>query len=389
MRRAASRPRLSVFVPTLVPALLALSMLGGCASSSSTTSSPASSAPPAAASASAPTADAARPQWQRVHLGQGAGYDFPVYANHRLDGDLSRIREVVFVQHGLQRNGDDYYAAGATLLKASGRNPDEVLLIAPNFPGTPDAAKGFTGMPHWTVQGWIGGEDAVSGASGALSSLQVLDDLLAFVTNRARLPAVKKVVVAGHSGGAQIVHRYAVLNNVDERIRGAGVDLRYVVANPSSYLYFTPVRPVAPDLKRFAPYDTKVCADYDKYRYGMRDMVPYARGADGMALYERYIRRQVTYLAGSEDNDPNHRVLDKACGAEAEGPTRLQRARGYLRYERFLAKPGQTVDHRAFEVVGVGHDQARMFGSQCGAQAVFGMDPASNKTGASCRAPQL
>lgn len=50
------------------------------------------------------------PAWQRVHLGSGAVvYDFPVYANHPLDGDLRGIREVVFVQHGRQRNGNDYY----------------------------------------------------------------------------------------------------------------------------------------------------------------------------------------------------------------------------------------------------------------------------------------
>lgn len=332
---------------------------------------------------------AAKPQWQRVHLGAGAGYDFPVYANHRLDGDLSRVREVVFVQHGLQRNGDDYYAAGAALLKASGRNADEVLLIAPNFPGTPDAAKHFDRLPVWTVQGWIGGEDAVSGPGAGTSSLQVLDDLVAYVTDKKRLPLVSKVTVAGHSGGAQIVHRYAVLNNVDEKVRAGGVDLRYVVANPSSYLYFTADRPVAPDYKRFAPYSTTVCADYDKYRYGMGDMVAYAKGASGMALYRRYMQRQVTYLVGSEDNDPNHRVLDKACGAEAEGPTRLQRARGYWRYEQHLATPAQTSAHRSFEVVGVGHDQAHMFGSQCGARAVFGMDPGANPSGAVCRAPQL
>lgn len=339
----------------------------------------------------APASDvaASKPQWQRVHLGAGAGYDFPVYANHRLDGDLSRVREVVFVQHGLQRNGDDYYAAGAALLKQSGRNADEVLLVAPNFPGTPDAAKHFDNMPVWSVQGWIGGEDAVSGPGAGVSSLQVLDDLVAYVTDRKRLPNVVKVTVAGHSGGAQIVHRYAVLNNVDENVRSSGIDLRYVVANPSSYLYFTPERPVAPDYRSFAPYSTAVCADYDKYRYGMNDMVAYARGANGMALYRRYMQRQVTYMVGSEDNDPNHRVLDKACGAEAEGPTRLQRARGYWRYERHLAQPGQAIAHRAFEVVGVGHDQARMFGSQCGAQAVFGTDASANNSGAACRAPQL
>ncbi|RWA47793.1 hypothetical protein AU476_33690 [Cupriavidus sp. UYMSc13B] len=361
---------------------MALVALTGCAG-----------APPAPSVTSKPVEAAAevassRPHWQRLHLGAGAGYDFPVYSNHRLDGDLSRIREVVFVQHGLQRNGDDYYAAGAALLKASGRNPDEVLLVAPNFPGTPDQGKGFDGMPQWSVQGWMSGENAVN-APFSVSSLQVFDDLVAFVTDKARLPQVTRVTVAGHSGGAQVVHRYAVLNNVDERIRARGIDLRYVVANPSSYLYFTPVRPAGEDGKSFAPYDKAVCPGYDRYRYGMQDIVPYAKGASGLALYQRYAGRQVTYLAGTEDNDPNHRVLDKACGAEAEGPTRLQRARGYLRYERYLSSTGLVLRHQAYEVVGVGHDQARMFGSQCGARAVFGMAESANPDGAACRAPQL
>ncbi|SCU95229.1 conserved hypothetical protein [Cupriavidus necator] len=365
----------------LAGAVIAIAVLAGCASAPDTPSA-------ARAIAAAATPAQAKPHWQRVHLGTGAGYDFPVYANHQLDQGLSRIREVVFVQHGLQRNGDDYYAAGAALLKASGRNPVEVLLVAPNFPGTPDHGKGFDGMPQWSVQGWISGENAVN-APFTVSSLQVLDDLMAFVTDKARLPQVARVTVAGHSGGAQIVHRYAVLNNVDERIRARGIDLRYVVANPSSYLYFTPVRPAGADGRSFAPYDKAVCPDFDKYRYGMQDIVPYAKGANGPSLYQRYAGRQVTYLAGTEDNDPNHRVLDKACGAEAEGPTRLQRARGYLRYERYLASPGLVIRHQAYEVVGVGHDQARMFGSQCGARAVFGMAETANPDGAACRAPQL
>lgn len=332
-------------------------------------------------------AAAGGPAWQRVHLGSGAAaYDFPVYANHPLDGDLHGIRAVVFVQHGLQRNGNDYYAAGAELLKASGRNPDEILLIAPNFPGEPDAGKGFDGMPMWSVDGWLGGFNAVNAPYTGLSSLQVLDDLIACVTDPARLPNVRRVTVAGHSGGAQIVHRYAVLNNVDERTRARGVDLRYVVANPSSYLYFTPERPRGRD---FAPYDASACPDYDRYKYGMVDMVPYAAGMDGRTLFRRYAQRQVTYLVGSNDNAPNHRELDKTCGAEAEGPTRLDRARNYLRYEHYLAGAREPVRHQAHEVIGVGHDQARMFGSRCGAQAVFGLPAAANATGAACRPPQL
>ncbi|QCX48500.1 hypothetical protein [Ralstonia pseudosolanacearum] len=332
-------------------------------------------------------AAAGGPAWQRVHLGSGAVvYDFPVYANHPLDGDLRGIREVVFVQHGLQRNGNDYYAAGTELLKASGRNPDEILLIAPNFPGEPDAGKGFDHMPMWSVDGWLGGFNAVNAPYAGLSSLQVLDDLIAFVTDPARLPNVRRVTVAGHSGGAQIVHRYAVLNNVDERTRARGVDLRYVVANPSSYLYFTPERPRG---RGFAPYDASACPDYDRYKYGMVDRVPYAAGMDGRTLFRRYAQRQVTYLVGSNDNDPGHRELDKTCSAEAEGPTRLDRARNYLRYERYLAGARKSVRHEAHEVIGVGHDQARMFGSRCGAQAVFGLPAAANAAGAACRPPQL
>ena len=160
------------------------------------------------------------PVWQRVRLGADAvAYDFPVYANHPLDGNLSSIREVVFMQHGLQRNGNDDYTAGADLLQASGHNPDEVLLIAPNFPGTPDEGKGFDGMPVWSVDGWIDGFNATNAPYTDLSSLKVLNDLIGYVTDPARAPNVKRVTVAGHSGGGQIVQRYAVLNNVDEAIR--------------------------------------------------------------------------------------------------------------------------------------------------------------------------
>ncbi|WP_296226566.1 alpha/beta fold hydrolase [Ralstonia sp. UBA689] len=347
---------------------------------------------PEAATTTTPPA-VAKPQgpaWQRVHLVHGSdaagAYDFPVYANHRLDSDLRGIREVVFVQHGLQRNGNDYYAAGADLLKASGRNPDEILLVAPNFPGTPDAGKGFDGMPVWSVDGWTGGFNATNAPYTGLSSLQVLDDLIAYVTDPARAPNVKRVTVAGHSGGGQIVQRYAVLNNVDEGIRKRGIDLRYVIANPSSYLYFTPERPRG---RGFALYGINVCPDYDHYKYGMIDIVPYAAGTNGKTLFKRYAQRQVTYLVGTYDNDPNHRVLDKLCGAEAEGPTRLDRARNYWRYERHLAGPRKRINHQAHEVIGVGHDQARMFGSRCGAQAVFGMPASANTTGAACRPPQL
>ena len=42
----------------------------------------------------------------------------------------------------------------------------------------------------------------------------------------------------------------------------------------------------------------------------------------------RYASREVIYLLGGADNNPEHRLLDKTCGAEAQGATRLYPSRG-------------------------------------------------------------
>ena len=308
----------------------------------------------------------AAPPWQRVSFGEGAqAYDFPLYANRKLDGNLVDVKRVIVVLHGLQRNGDDYFDAAFELLKTHG---DELttLLIAPTFPGKPDVEsgkKGFTHMPVWSVQGWIGGEGSLNDVSTmrGLSSLQVLDDVLLRFTDKSRLPKLEQLVVAGHSGGGQILHRYAVLNNVFETISARGIAVQTVVANPSSYLYFNAERPVA--------FDKTACPNFNDFKFGMDKPVPYAKQADTQALAARFAQRKVAYLVGSADNDPNHRVLDKSCAAEAQGAHRNARARAYVAHERgVLKQPLREV----LEVQGVDHDQARMLGSQCGVRLLFG-----------------
>ena len=320
--------------------------------------------------------------WQRVVLGNEPDrYDFPVYSNHDLKGDLKHIREVIFIIHGVQRNGDHYFAAAQALLEQSGRNPKEVLLIAPNFPSTADIAKGFDNMPVWGVHDWAVGLDA-QGVAFALSSFNVLDDLLGMVTKKPRVDGVTTVTVAGHSAGAQLVQRYAALNSVDEKIRAQGLELRYVVANPSSFLYFNGQRPSG---RSFKDDDQSLCPGYNQYRYGMQDMIPYARGVTGAALFKRYSYRSVTYLMGTRDNDPEHRLLDKTCAAQAQGGNRLERSRAYVRYERFLAGRATKIHHLAYEVVDVGHNQEKMFGSVCGLMTLFQIEPPKDFKGAACR----
>ncbi len=320
--------------------------------------------------------------WQRVRLGTGAeSYEFPVYANHDLKSNLKGIREIVLIIHGINRNGDDYFAAGQTLLKQSGRNEAEILLLVPNYPGITDLAKGFERMPLWNNREWSGGLDAQENPF-ALSSFKVLDDLLLKVTEKENFPEVTTVTLAGHSAGGQLVQRYAVLNQVDEEIRGRSMDLRYVVANPSSFLYFNTLRPVERSFKEFP---AEQCPAFNNYRYGLQDIIPYAKGKTGQELFKRYAYRNVVYLMGGADTDPDHKYLDKSCAAAAQGSTRLSRAQAYIRYERLLAGRSTKINHLAYEVQGIGHQQEKIFGSTCGMTILFQHHPLKGTDSAICQ----
>ncbi|SIT29198.1 hypothetical protein [Achromobacter sp. MFA1 R4] len=336
-----------------------------------------------------PTPRRAAPlRWQAVELGRpGHRYRMPVYANRDLaKDDLRGIRQVLIVIHGVKRDADQYFETAAALVAANPARARDTLVLAPRFSGAIDS--GFAGMAAWRKASWEDGEDSVqaAGRPAPVSSFQVLDDLLRSLDDRKRLPALAGLVLAGHSAGAQLVHRYAVLNNVDGSLRRDGLALRYVIANPSSYLYLTNERP-RPDGKGYARYERGICPTYNQYKYGTDKLPAYARETDDSRLFVRYAARDVVYLLGGADNNPEHRLLDKACGAEAQGATRLARGTGYVQYEHVLAARGAkpvALRHTSFEVGGVGHDGKRMFGSICGVRALLGEDAEAGSAAAAC-----
>jgi hypothetical protein len=64
------------------------------------------------------------------------------------------------------------------------------------------------------------------------SSFDALEAILARVADRRLFPNLKQVVVAGHSGGAQVVH--AIAGKGKTALTKENIAVRYV-ANPSSY----------------------------------------------------------------------------------------------------------------------------------------------------------
>ncbi|WP_297842019.1 hypothetical protein [Pseudomonas sp.] len=316
------------------------------------------------------SASAATKAEQTIGLGNASNsYPFVVFANTDLQQTSSSIERAVVITHGIKRNADDYYATGLKLLSNAQVAPGGTLLLAPDFLEKSDALAS-SNLPLWHKGSWIQGEASTLGHSG-VTSFQALDDIVGYLSDRKRFPALKEIVLIGHSAGAQLMQRYAVFNNQDAALQHVGIAMRYVISSPSSYVYFDPSRP---QNQGFAPVSSTACADYNQYRYGLDQPPAYlkAQNLTAQQLFKRYASRNVTYLVGADDTDPNHRVLDKSCGAEEQGDSRVARQLNYVGYEQFLAQKWQiAVHHPQFEVPGVAHDANGIYGSQIAAQRLF------------------
>lgn len=315
-RRVAKRPRgwAAVFVALVVPLLLV-----AC-------SSP---AVPANQQPDLPL------RWTQVD-----GRRFPYCGTGSIDDIPAATTRVVFAIHGIDRNA---CALAAAVRRAVG--PD-TLVVAPWFP--PPAGATNAATLSWDMPGWVQGDDA---RTGGPSSYEVLDELIGRVGSR-------RVTVFGFSAGGQFVNRYAAVGR-------AGV-YRYIVANPSSYLYFTP------DREAMTPHVLATCPDYNTWRYGVDRLNRVAGdvGVDG--LKGRYASRSVTYLIGSDDNRPRAVALDRSCAAMAQGANREQRASRYHRHLQQVFGPAVITRQPLFAVPGVGHDSVGMVTSDAGRRALTG-----------------
>jgi len=291
----------------------------------------------------------------------GAKGRLPLYLSADWTKPLPGVRRAVIVLHGRQRNADSYFRSALAARAAAGEAGASALMIAPQFLAEIDIRA--HDLPddtlRWSATGWEGGEPAL-GPSPA-SSFDALDAILARLADRKLFPNLAQVVVAGHSGGGQVAQRYAIAAKGDAALLKAGIAIRYVVANPSSYAYFGSERPVAAVAAS--------CPRFDDWKYGMKARPLYLAAADAAELERAYVARRVIYLLGTRDIDPAHAALDKSCMAEAQGPHRY--ARGHAYTQIMQARDAGTPNHSVWDVRGVGHNGDRMLTSRCGLAALF------------------
>ncbi|WP_455885284.1 alpha/beta hydrolase [Pseudomonas spelaei] len=272
---------------------------------------------------------------------------------------LPGVTRALIIVHGRLRNAQTYLHSGVEAAQRAAVGAG-TLVIAPQFLNESDVKRNQLDdrLLRWQGNDWMAGEPSTG--PGHVSSYGALDQIIKHLGNRTLFPALKEIVVAGHSGGAQVVQRFALLGHAHPSLQAEGIRLRYVVANPSSYAYFSPQRPV--------PFDAPRCPGFNDWKYGLQHLPAYAKGQRAEQLEQAYVLRDITYLLGQQDIDPNHPALDKRCEAEAQGAYRLIRGHNYFDY---LKRRHPQLRQTLVEVPGVGHDGDAMFTSPEGQNVLF------------------
>lgn len=295
-----------------------------------------------------------------VSVASGSGL-LALYSETDLSVPQPGITRAIVVFHGLRRNAAGYLRDVEEARTGAGTAGENTLLIAPQFLNEDDARAYnlATDTLRWHGSKWEAGEPAIGPA--AIGSYDAIDAILARLSNRVLFPGLREIVLAGHGGGGQIVQRYAVAGHQIAAVERTGIALRYVVANPSSYVYFDDYRPV--------PAVAPGCQELSAWKYGLRQAPPYLGSSSSTALEIAYISRRVTYLLGADNNNPDDPDIDKTCAGEAQGTTRLQRGANYFKYLQSRHTTG--LEHRMLLVPGVAQSAHAMFTSACGIDSLF------------------
>lgn len=299
----------------------------------------------------------------------------PVASSMPLGQDQSYIRRAVIVIHDISRNAASSMATLATL---SGTDANETLIIAPQFPLDVDIRRFAKHLPdsgkqvaRWKIDlGWQhGGISRLSSKARGISSFTAVDILLMFLSDQNRFPSLERVVIVGHGMGADFVQRYAAVGVAPAILEGQRLPVRFVVANASSYLYPTGVRPIQGG-QRFQHPDTNACPDVDDYPYGTRSLSTYARRKGANAIQLDYPAKDITYLVGSRFVVDHY--LDQSCAAVTQGANRTERG---LNFSRYLTRSFSSTSHPPqifITVPNAGYDPVALYGSYCGMTSVFG-----------------
>ena len=239
-----------------------------------------------------------------------SGPKLPVFVHKpQTAGPDSRI---VFVMHGVQRDGDRYRDEWRDLAEKH-----NLIVVVPTF-----GRKDFPTTGSYNLGNIVNEKGRKTPkAKWSFSAIEPLfDNIVCRVSGNQRGYALY-----GHSAGGQFVHRYVAFADAP-RMEAA------VAANSGWY----------------------TMPDDGAFPYGWGGVVA------GLVAPAKAFKRPLTILLGTEDidrKDPNLRINEEA---DKQGQTRFDRGHGFLAAAHKQAGAAMPISWKIAYAPGVGHDNGRM-----------------------------
>lgn len=293
----------------------------------------------------------------------------PYYSSYALATPNAAVTRAIIVIHGNSRDADNYFQSMVNAATAAGTLAS-TLIVAPHFQSnrgscadTPAQDELVFGCATWKE----GGPAVNPGPGLTVYSFDVIDRFLAAIGDLNVYPNLTSILVVGHSAGAQFAQRFAAGTAAEATLP---VPVRYIVSDPSSYMYLTNERlesgaTCSADgtcTGAFVPYfDAAACPGYNVFRYGLDGRTAYLSLVSDDALQTQYAARNITYLSGDRDilEFSMGTTLDQGCEANAQGIDRHSRAIIFWNY--MLAN--RSAFHAFVNVAGCMHSASCIFSS--------------------------
>lgn len=299
----------------------------------------------------------------------------PIVSNHELDGDHTGLTQAIIAIHDFTRDAQNTLA---TLSSLAGSRNGTALIIAPQFLLDFDVARLASRLPdqgrmfvRWPLDGWQnGGDSLATPPAKPISAFTVIDLMVLYLSDKKTFPDMKQITIVGHGAGGDFVQRYAASGRAASVMGADSPQLRFLVANASSYLYMTGLRPRA-GKGGFTTPDAATCPAFNGYPYGVDKLNDYVRRVGATAIKLSYASRNITYLIG-EKTSTSDPLPDNSCAAMLQGTDRNIRANYYNAYLNLAFGEGINKHQKFLTVPKASYNPAALFGSPCGLAVLFG-----------------
>lgn len=310
-------------------------------------------------------------RFERTEVGTSQHIPYCANFDFNRPGFYPQVTRIVVAVHEAGSQGTEAYSQIETAASFSGADQSTLILVPQFLTEELIASEGLDAEYAFWTTGWPFGSLSRSTENNPrpfrTSSYQYLDEMLTALQTGFNLPNLSQIVVVGHSEGGQMAQGYAA----GSRLTSSPTPIKYVVANPSSYLYLSSERWVQGTeylYGELSASDRITCPKFNEWGYGLDVLFEYMDGTGAIVMTNNYLSRDVAFIVGDETTEINDPTFSNSCESVLQGANRFER--GIVFYNYMEVKFPSSL-HQMAVASEVGHDASQIFLSECGQVHIF------------------